>query len=66
MSQGGFELASISGLGRQQEWHCDDLSGLPGVEPDPKWDRRDALNVICRLDLGAAYLGPPTKRAVIS
>jgi len=45
---------------------CDDLAGLPRVEPDPLWDRRNALNVICRLDLGAAHLGPPTKRAVTS
>ena len=51
---------------RDSNWDCDDLAGPPRVEPDPKWDRRDALNVICRLDLGAAHLGPPTKRAVTS
>ena len=53
-------------VGRQQKWDCDDLAGLPRVEPDPLWDRRNAFNPICRLDLGAAHLGPPTKRAVTS
>ena len=51
-------------VGCQQKWDCDDLSGLPRIEPDPKWDRRNALNVICRLDSGVALPGPPTRRAV--
>ena len=47
-------------------WDCDDVAGLPGAEPDPKWDRRSALKVICRLGLRVAHPGPPARRAVTS
>ena len=35
---------------------CDDLSGQLRIEPDPQLDRRDAFNVICRLDSGVPIL----------
>ena len=32
--------------------------GRPRLGPDPKWDRRNALKVICRLGAEAAHLAP--------
>ena len=42
-------------VGNQQKWDCDNLTGPPRLGPDPKWDRRNALNLICRLVLEAAH-----------
>ena len=32
------------------------FSGPPRLGPDPKWDRRSAFNVICRLVLEVAQI----------
>ncbi len=38
-------------VGLQQLWDCDDLAGLPRIEPGPHWDRRWAFNPAQELGL---------------